>query len=211
MTDELLEEQIRYYRERAPEYDATSRPDGDPFDKITREAIGALRTMGPVERAIELGAGTGQFTGLVASVARQVTAVDSSPQALALNVAKVTAPNVERVAADLFAWQLLVGHGKPLASDAVAVARRAAHSRGQRSSNTRSSAGRRALPGADFGRFAASLGCPMATIVRTSRSAGRPRTSEATGRTSERIQAMPAARSSIPAAMSSRSAARPSS
>ena len=29
--DALLAEQVRYYRERAPEYDATSRPEGDPY------------------------------------------------------------------------------------------------------------------------------------------------------------------------------------
>jgi demethylmenaquinone methyltransferase/2-methoxy-6-polyprenyl-1,4-benzoquinol methylase len=105
VTDDLLDEQIRYYRARAPEYDATSTPDGDPFAAFAREAVEALRAMGPVERAIELGAGTGQFTGIVAQVAAQVTAVDTSPEVLALNAAKVKAPNVERVVADLFTWQ----------------------------------------------------------------------------------------------------------
>ena len=38
MTDELLAEQIHYYRERAPEYDATS-PQGAPFtDTLARIA-----------------------------------------------------------------------------------------------------------------------------------------------------------------------------
>jgi demethylmenaquinone methyltransferase/2-methoxy-6-polyprenyl-1,4-benzoquinol methylase len=106
--NELLAEQVRYYRARAPEYDATaptydaaSRPD-DPFALIAAEAASTLRGLGPVERAIELGAGTGQFTRIVASVARAVEAVDTSPEVLAINAANVPAPNVRRTVADAF-------------------------------------------------------------------------------------------------------------
>jgi SAM-dependent methyltransferase len=106
--DELLDEQVRYYRARAPEYDATapaydaaSRPD-DPFASIAAEATSALRALGPVERAIELGAGTGRFTRIVASLARAVEAVDTSPEVLAINAANVPAPNVQRTVADAF-------------------------------------------------------------------------------------------------------------
>jgi demethylmenaquinone methyltransferase/2-methoxy-6-polyprenyl-1,4-benzoquinol methylase len=106
--DELLDEQVRYYRARAPEYDATapvydaaSRPD-DPYASIATEATAALQALGPVERAIELGAGTGQFTRIVALLARDVEAVDSSPEVLALNMANVPAPNVRRTVADAF-------------------------------------------------------------------------------------------------------------
>ncbi len=63
--DEPIAEQIRYYRARAPEYDATSRASGDPLRVIVDEAADALLRLGPVGRAIELGAGTGQFTGLL--------------------------------------------------------------------------------------------------------------------------------------------------
>jgi demethylmenaquinone methyltransferase/2-methoxy-6-polyprenyl-1,4-benzoquinol methylase len=105
VTDDLLEEQIRYYRERAPEYDVTSTPEGDPYADLTAVAIAELRGLGPVDRAVELGAGTGQFTGHVAVVARHLIAVDSSPEVLTLNAAKVSAPNVERVVADLFTWR----------------------------------------------------------------------------------------------------------
>lgn len=104
MTDELLAEQVRYYRERAPEYDATSRPDGDPYVAITARAVADLRALGPVGRAIELGAGTGQFTGVLASMAESVVAVDSSPEVLELLRVKVDAANVVTVAGDVFAW-----------------------------------------------------------------------------------------------------------
>jgi len=105
VVDEVLAEQIRYYRERAAEYDATSRPPGDPFAPLGRMANGALEALGPVDRAIELGPGTGQLTAILAGMARQVVAVDSSPEMLAINAAKVPAANVERVAADVLAWR----------------------------------------------------------------------------------------------------------
>ena len=119
VVDDLLAEQIRYYRERAPEYDATSP--GDPFALVIAEANEALRAMGPVDLAIELGAGTGQFTGVLATVAGQVLAVDSSPEVLELNRSKVTALNVERVVADVFAWT------PPWAADLVLFAALLSH------------------------------------------------------------------------------------
>lgn len=54
---------MRYYRERAPEYDATSQPEGELFAGIAGLAHAEVRCLGPVQRAIELGAGTGQFRG----------------------------------------------------------------------------------------------------------------------------------------------------
>ena len=54
--------------------------------------------------AIELGAGTGQFTRTLASIADRVIALDTSPEALDLNAAKVPAPNVDRVVGDAFVF-----------------------------------------------------------------------------------------------------------
>jgi len=104
MTDELLAEQIHYYRQRAGEYDATSRPADDPFRRIEAEIVADLRRLGTVEQAIELGAGTGAFTGVVAAIAGRAVAVDSSPEMLAINRSRVPATNVERVVADVFEW-----------------------------------------------------------------------------------------------------------
>lgn len=105
VTDELLAEQVRYYRERAPEYDATSRPDGYSYADVNARAVADLRALAPVRLAIELGAGTGEFTGVLASIAEAVVAVDSSPEALELLRAKVDAPNVATSVADVFAWR----------------------------------------------------------------------------------------------------------
>lgn len=102
---DLLAEQTAYYRERAREYDTTSRPPGDPFASITQDAMIALRRLGPVDLAIELGAGTGAFTRVLATIAGEVVALDSSPEMLEVNRAKVTALNIERVVGDVFDWQ----------------------------------------------------------------------------------------------------------
>ncbi len=56
---ELLDEQIRYYRARAPEYDATSTPEDDPFAEAGNRVRDALRAFAPRGRVIELAAGTG--------------------------------------------------------------------------------------------------------------------------------------------------------
>ncbi len=92
MTDELLAEQVRYYRERAPEYDETSVPHDHPYGATIARIVAELMSLGPVERAIELGAGTGLWTRALATIARVVVAVDTSPEALALLRAKVGMP-----------------------------------------------------------------------------------------------------------------------
>jgi SAM-dependent methyltransferase len=102
--DQLLAEQTTYYRERAAEYDATSRPADDPFGGIEAEIAADLRRLGPVDRTIELGAGTGAFTHVVAEIAREVTALDTSREMLEINRSRVPAANVERVEADVFEW-----------------------------------------------------------------------------------------------------------
>jgi SAM-dependent methyltransferase len=102
---DIIAEQIRYYRARAGEYDASSQPEGEFLAAAITEAHADLQALGPIALAIELGAGTGQFTNDLALIAQRVVAVDASPEMLELNQAKVPAPNVERVAADVFEWE----------------------------------------------------------------------------------------------------------
>lgn len=90
MTDrDLVEEQIAYYRARAAEYDATSTPDGDPFAASADAIRDALRGAGVGGRVLELAAGTGQWTGLLAEHADELLVTDASPEMLALNRARV--------------------------------------------------------------------------------------------------------------------------
>jgi demethylmenaquinone methyltransferase/2-methoxy-6-polyprenyl-1,4-benzoquinol methylase len=98
--DSLLAEQIAYYRARAGEYDATHA-----FDAASRASlVDALRAFAPRGRVLELACGTGQWTAELARHASQLTAVDASPEMIALNRARVPHHNVRYVEADLFAW-----------------------------------------------------------------------------------------------------------
>jgi SAM-dependent methyltransferase len=51
---------------------------------------------------LELAAGTGQWTGLLAEFATTLTAVDASPEVLRLNEAKTRRANVSYVVSDIF-------------------------------------------------------------------------------------------------------------
>jgi len=115
--DHLLQDQIDYYRARAGEYDEwwfrTGRYDRGPeFNASWRADVGE------VERALtewlnarrphnvlELACGTGLFTRLLAPKIDRLTAIDASPEVLAINRARVAAGNVEYVETDLFKWQ----------------------------------------------------------------------------------------------------------
>ena len=87
---DLLDDQIRYYRARAAEYDETSpTPEDDQFAADAARIRDALRAFGPRGRVIELAAGTGQWTGLLADHADELTVTDASQEMLELNRAKV--------------------------------------------------------------------------------------------------------------------------
>ena len=98
---ELIDEQIAYYRARAAEYDATSTPEGDAFEADTERIRSALRAFAPRGRVLELAAGTGQWTGLLAEYADELLVTDASPEMLELNRSRVGEhPNVRYHLAD---------------------------------------------------------------------------------------------------------------
>jgi SAM-dependent methyltransferase len=118
-TDErtLLDQQIAYYRARAPEYDAwwfrTGRFDrGEAANAawhaetalVEREVAAMLAARRPAD-VLELACGTGLFTRHLAPRVGRVTAVDASPEVIAINRARVAAANVGYVQADLFAFE----------------------------------------------------------------------------------------------------------
>src|SRR5262245_63498556 len=90
----LLDEQLTYYRARAGEYDEwflrTGRYDRGPahraewFAEIAAVEAG-LREAGPRGQALELACGTGLWTRHLVSLADRVTAIDGSPEVIALN------------------------------------------------------------------------------------------------------------------------------
>jgi demethylmenaquinone methyltransferase/2-methoxy-6-polyprenyl-1,4-benzoquinol methylase len=112
--DSLVQEQIAYYRARAPEYDdwwlRTGRYDsGDEFGRrweAGKQALHqALSQFDPHGEVLELAAGTGNLTTQLSVVADHVTAVDASEEALAIGRRKLGgSTNVTFVHADLFDW-----------------------------------------------------------------------------------------------------------
>jgi SAM-dependent methyltransferase len=112
--DDLLRQQIAYYRERASEYDEwflrQGRYDRGPkhnaqwFAEVG-EVTRALGTFAPRGEVLEFACGTGLWTQHLVRYATTVTALDSSPEVLALNRTRVAASNVRYMQADLFNWQ----------------------------------------------------------------------------------------------------------
>ncbi|MGA2006557.1 MAG: class I SAM-dependent methyltransferase [Solirubrobacteraceae bacterium] len=98
--DALLAEQTAYYRARAAEYDETSGWDAG----CRAELVAAVETFAPRGRVLELACGTGEWTVELARHASQLTAVDASPEMLALNRERVGCADVRYLQADLFAW-----------------------------------------------------------------------------------------------------------
>jgi SAM-dependent methyltransferase len=98
--ERLLEEQVVYYREVAPEYEehALPLPGGS-------ELAEALDEFGPTGSVLELACGPGTWTAQLAHHAVEVTAVDASPEMLAIAAARAGAEHVRFVSADLFSWQ----------------------------------------------------------------------------------------------------------
>jgi SAM-dependent methyltransferase len=112
--DAVLREQIAYYRARAGEYDEWFLRQGryDHGEELNQrwfaeveEVRRALAAFDPRGQVLELACGTGLWTQLLAQTAETITAVDSSPEVLALNRARLHAARIEYVEADLFAWQ----------------------------------------------------------------------------------------------------------
>jgi trans-aconitate methyltransferase len=101
VADDVLGEQIEYYRQRAGEYDATSYVDVTAAAERIDRMVADLALSGSV---VELACGTGMWTRALAAVAADVTAIDSAPEALA--IARQRCPDSVRLRqADLFSWR----------------------------------------------------------------------------------------------------------
>lgn len=102
----MLDEQIRYYRERATEYDATATPPDDPLAAYGAMLDVALERFGPEGEVLEIASGTGTWTRKLLRHADRITAIDASSEMLALAKAKVDDdPRVRFLQADVFAWE----------------------------------------------------------------------------------------------------------
>ena len=102
MSDEVLADQVDYYRRRAAEYDETAY--GDVAAARTRIArlVAELR---PAGRVLEIACGTGLWTEALAQWADEVTAIDAAPEAVAIARDRVRGGNVHFEVADVFGWE----------------------------------------------------------------------------------------------------------
>lgn len=113
-TDDVLQQQLEYYRARAGEYDEwflrKGRYDRGPefnalwFEEV-HQVVGALNAFRPAGDVLELACGTGLWTVRLAEVATHITAVDASPEVLTLNADRVKSRRITYVQANLFDWE----------------------------------------------------------------------------------------------------------
>ena len=111
--EELVADQVAYYRARAPIYDQWWQRSGAydrgpemhgewnrQLDQVEEE----LRAFSVKGNVLELAGGTGWWTERLAQSADQLTVVDSSPEVLEINRRRTARVDVEYIVADLFAW-----------------------------------------------------------------------------------------------------------
>lgn len=114
VSEGVLKEMATYYRERAYEYDEwferKGRYDRGP-ELNARWFTEAQEVQTELERlhvegdVLELAPGTGIWTRQLLRTATTITAVDASPEMLALNRARLASERISYVQADLFNWQ----------------------------------------------------------------------------------------------------------
>ncbi|MEA2273736.1 MAG: hypothetical protein QOI98_2444 [Solirubrobacteraceae bacterium] len=103
--DRLLAEQVAYYRAVAGEYEQHSLS-GDEVAGGGSELEAALDAFAPTGDVLELACGTGGWTTQLLRHADSVTAVDASPEMLAIAAARVgDDTRVRFVEHDLFTWR----------------------------------------------------------------------------------------------------------
>ena len=101
VTDELLADQVAYYRQRAGEYDVTAYDDvAAARGRITR----LVTEMQPTGRVLEIACGTGLWTQALARFADMVTAIDAAPEAVVIARDRVGSDKVRFEVADVFCW-----------------------------------------------------------------------------------------------------------
>lgn len=98
--DRLLGEQLAYYRALAGDY--LNQDLGLPGGDELAEALDAFRPTGSV---LELACGPGVWTSKLLRYTADVTAVDGSPEMLAIAAGQAGAERVRFIQADLFTWR----------------------------------------------------------------------------------------------------------
>lgn len=110
----IITSMIEYYRARATEYDQWFFREGrydrgetfreSWFSEIAKveKALGEAKPYGEI---LELACGTGIWTQKLVETAAVVTAVDASPEVIAVNRSRVHSAQVEYIVGNLFEWK----------------------------------------------------------------------------------------------------------
>jgi len=100
--DEVLADQVAYYRRRAGEYDATAY--GDDVAAARALIARLVAEMRPAGSVLEIACGTGLWTEALAGWADTVTAIDAAPEMMAIARDRAPSANVSFEVADVFSW-----------------------------------------------------------------------------------------------------------
>ena len=103
--EELILGQIDYYRQRAPEYDETSSPPGNPLAPHGQRIEDALDAFAPAGKVLEIASGTGTWTRHLLEHASKLTALDSSPEMHEQSRKKIRDERVRYIERDVFSWE----------------------------------------------------------------------------------------------------------
>jgi ubiquinone/menaquinone biosynthesis C-methylase UbiE len=104
MEQHILDQQMTYYRKRAPEYDETTGQT-EAIQRAFARARELLQQHAPWKQILELACGTGTWTCALLPLGQFLTAIDASPEMLSLARQKVGNAFVQFQQADLFQWQ----------------------------------------------------------------------------------------------------------
>ena len=101
--DEVLADQVAYYRRRAAEYDATAY--GDDIAAARALIARLVAEMRPAGSVLEIACGTGLWTEALAAWADTVMALDAAPETVAIARDRARSANVSFEVADVFTWR----------------------------------------------------------------------------------------------------------
>jgi 2-polyprenyl-3-methyl-5-hydroxy-6-metoxy-1,4-benzoquinol methylase len=101
VSDEVLADQVDYYRRRASEYDVTAYNDVAAARVRIARLVAEMR---PTGRVLEIACGTGLWTEALARLADTVTAIDAAPEAVEIARDRVRSENVSFEVVDVFSW-----------------------------------------------------------------------------------------------------------
>ena len=111
---DLLQNQIEYYRVRAPEYDDWFYRRGrydqgeahtGQWQREVQQIRDQLHSVSDIGHILELAPGTGIWTAELVQIGESVTALDASPEMISINRAKLGSDKVDYQLTDLFQYQ----------------------------------------------------------------------------------------------------------